>query len=199
MEDFQLLRSFEHIVDFWSFPKILGSNATASVSPAHSKTFHQTLSKHNIAFTVLIDDLEKKFEIERSYQQIEDRSAMRSSISFNSYPRSNQISLYLDQLAKDYPDLVTVVTQAITDEYREIKYVRISNSTGRKGNKTIVIDAGIHAREWIAPSTALYVIQQLVEYATQNQDLLNLFEWIILPLVNPDGYEHSHTNVSYYY
>lgn len=58
------------------------------------------------------------------------------------------------------------------------------------------MDAGIHAREWIAPATALYLINQLVEHSSEHQDLLQDMDWYILPLVNPDGYEYSQTKVN---
>lgn len=58
----------------------------------------------------------------------------------------------------------------------------------------VLIDAGIHAREWITNTTALYVIH----YLTQRQDLLGYFDYYIIPSINPDGYEYSHTRVSWY-
>lgn len=195
MEDVRFLSSLSDKIDFWSLPQSIGRNATALVAPENANSFRKTLFRRNITFTILLNDLEKTFEIERQHQNINFRRTGHRSISFDSYPRSNQIAIYLDQLAQDYPNLVTVVNQAVTGEYRQLKYVRISNSTGPKKNKTIIIDAGIHAREWIAPATALYVINQLVENAAQNEDLLNLFDWVVYPLANPDGYEYTHTNV----
>lgn len=56
------------------------------------------------------------------------------------------------------------------------------------------IDAGIHAREWIAPSTALFVIHRLAEPTARDEDaerFLDQFDWYIVPVLNPDGYVHS--------
>lgn len=63
-------------------------------------------------------------------------------------------------------------------------------STGGKNKPAIFIDAGIHAREWIAPVTSLYIIDQMV--MNQNRYLLNNVDWYILPVLNPDGYEFTH-------
>lgn len=68
--------------------------------------------------------------------------------------------------------------------------IRISTNTNTAKRK-IFVDAGIHAREWIAPATALYLIYQLVENSNANSNLLENLEWIILPSLNPDGYEYS--------
>jgi murein tripeptide amidase MpaA len=46
---------------------------------------------------------------------------------------------------------------------------------------------GIHAREWISPATATYIIKQLVERSDQNQDLLDFYDIYIIPVTNPDG------------
>lgn len=47
---------------------------------------------------------------------------------------------------------------------------------------------GIHAREWITPATATYMISQIAEGGDGPQGVT----WYFLPIVNPDGYEHSH-------
>lgn len=59
----------------------------------------------------------------------------------------------------------------------------------------ILIDAGIHAREWCSISTALFCISQLTENCTQNRILLKKFDFVIVPVVNVDGYEYSRTMV----
>ena len=46
---------------------------------------------------------------------------------------------------------------------------------------------GIHAREWISPATATYIIKELVENHKQNQYLIDAFDFYIIPVANPDG------------
>lgn len=69
------------------------------------------------------------------------------------------------------------------------------SSNRNASNPIILIDGGIHAREWIAPATVLYILQQLVENP-DNRDLLSGVDWYLLPVLNPDGYEFTHTTVS---
>ena len=76
----------------------------------------------------------------------------------------------------------------------------IKISSGGNGNRpAILIDAGIHAREWIAPAMALYIIQQLVENNAANSDLTDGVDWFIIPVLNPDGYEYSRNTVRKYH
>ena len=56
---------------------------------------------------------------------------------------------------------------------------------------------GLHAREWLSPTTALYLIRSLIqeiESRSKAGKKLSKVSWYIVPLVNPDGYEYSHTN-----
>ncbi|XP_073976862.1 carboxypeptidase B-like isoform X2 [Rhodnius prolixus] len=113
-----------------------------------------------------------------------------SSYILNKYNSADQINEYLEQLEKQFPKLVTLETIGQSVEGRPIKAVRISNSKV-PDKPAILIDAGIHAREWIAPAVALYIIHALVENSEQNINLTNSIEWHIIPLLNPDGYEFS--------
>ncbi|KAM8709161.1 hypothetical protein ACLKA7_016038 [Drosophila subpalustris] len=63
--------------------------------------------------------------------------------------------------------------------------------TGDKNRNIIFIEAGTHAREWITVSTSLNCIYQLTERYTRNIEILRNLRFIIVPLVNPDGYEYS--------
>nr|CAD7569527.1 unnamed protein product [Timema californicum] len=102
-----------------------------------------------------------------------------------------RIRAYLLQLATNYPTLVTVENIGFTYEGRPIVIAKIS-SGGQGSRPVIAIEAGIHAREWIAPATAVYIINQLVENS-ENSDLISNVDWHIVPVTNPDGYEFSHT------
>lgn len=60
----------------------------------------------------------------------------------------------------------------------------------------VLIDGGIHGREWISVAAAIYCINQLIENFRRNTYLLKKLDFIIVPIVNVDGYEYSHTKVS---
>jgi murein tripeptide amidase MpaA len=55
------------------------------------------------------------------------------------------------------------------------------------------VDGGIHAREWAAHMSVIYLMYQLVERSSSNMQLLDNLDWVIIPIVNPDGYVYSHT------
>ena len=61
----------------------------------------------------------------------------------------------------------------------------------------IFLEGGIHAREWISPATVTFIIRELVTNPA-HAELLHMYDWIIVPITNPDGYEYSHTKVSHH-
>lgn len=63
-----------------------------------------------------------------------------------------------------------------------------------QGNRAIMIEAQIHAREWIAGATATYVLNQLLRSDDPEiQSISETVDWHIIPNTNPDGYEYSRT------
>ena len=69
------------------------------------------------------------------------------------------------------------------------KIILFVNSISNLKKKTTIISdiLGIHAREWISPATATYILQQLIAQSYQIDSLLNLYDIFILPVSNPDG------------
>jgi carboxypeptidase A2 len=112
-------------------------------------------------------------------------------MTFDRYYRHDEINKYLDSLAAQHD----VRTIGKSYEGREIKAIKLTSCDGeakaKGGRNSIYIDAGIHAREWIAPATALYLIEQLTS-GGDSSHILDKVDVIIQPVVNPDGYEYSH-------
>ncbi|KAK4007879.1 hypothetical protein OUZ56_013028 [Daphnia magna] len=115
----------------------------------------------------------------------------------------SNIYAFLTYLNTTYPRLVQLINIGSSYEKRPLYVLRISNSSSAGTRPAIWIDGvryyqklrqlpGIHAREWISPAVATYIIQQLVEVPA-NAKLLSNVDWYIMPVVNPDGYEYTHT------
>ncbi|RWS25052.1 carboxypeptidase B-like protein, partial [Leptotrombidium deliense] len=127
------------------------------------------------------------------------RSAMRSNKKFfrntdifQSFPRLEEINTFLSSLVAKNPKIASLESIGQSFENRDMKIIKIRSSADKP---IIWIDAGIHAREWAAPITSLYIANELVSnYNTDPsiKKLVDSFEWQILPSANPDGYEYSH-------
>ncbi|KZR99500.1 putative Carboxypeptidase B, partial [Daphnia magna] len=119
------------------------------------------------------------------------------NLDWTSYHRLSNIYAFLTYLNTTYPRLVQLINIGSSYEKRPLYVIRISSSPSPGTRPAIWIDGGFHAREWISPAVATYIIQQLVEVPA-NAKLLSNVDWYIMPVVNPDGfklkgYEYSHT------
>ncbi|XP_022121400.2 carboxypeptidase B [Pieris rapae] len=148
------------------------------------KNMHYTLVAENLA-NILRDE-----ETQLNRNKAKSRSD-NNSISWDQYYGYQEINDYLDSLAEKYPEVLTVINSGLSYEGKQIKYVRISTSRFEQLHKPVVfIDAAVHAREWVTPPVALYLIHKLVVDVT-DPDLVEKIDWIIFPMANPDGYEYS--------
>jgi len=68
-------------------------------------------------------------------------------------------------------------------------FIGVPASDGSR-KPALFVDAGIHAREWIAPATALHFINRLTGDPAL-RPLLRAIDVYVLPSVNPDGYEYT--------
>ena len=52
----------------------------------------------------------------------------------------------------------------------------------------------MHAREWISPITAIYIMDRLVEeFQSRKETSYTAVNWLIMPMTNPDGYHYTQT------
>uniref|UniRef100_T1HCV3 Peptidase_M14 domain-containing protein n=1 Tax=Rhodnius prolixus TaxID=13249 RepID=T1HCV3_RHOPR len=105
----------------------------------------------------------------------------RISVDFTNYLCYDQVVEYLNQLSDE--NSCELIVLGRSEEGREILGARIGSSDA----KAAVIESGIHAREWIAPITALYIISQI----SKDPEMVDNVQWIIIPILNPDGYHYS--------
>ncbi|XP_058793717.1 carboxypeptidase B-like [Phymastichus coffea] len=175
--------------DFLKLPRNPDSPIEILVAPEQLDSFKDFLNKKNIKYKVFLEDVSKVIERNLVLQKRAHR--LRSNDILKAFPRYNEIVSYLKRIAKQYSNIAELFSIGKSYEGRDLLGIKISNGTGNK--PVVVIDAGIHAREWIAPTTALYAIDQLVKN-TANHYLFQDVDIYIIPSINPDGYEYSHRN-----
>ncbi|KAL3319848.1 hypothetical protein Ciccas_001482 [Cichlidogyrus casuarinus] len=105
----------------------------------------------------------------------------------NQYDADWAIQNLLKKLSQRNP-LVTYEVLGQTHEGRDLFAIEI---TKNKSLPVIWVDGGIHAREWISPSSLLYLIDHLVS-TSSSKSYLDKYQFILIPVLNPDGYVYSH-------
>ncbi|XP_059183902.1 carboxypeptidase O-like [Centropristis striata] len=117
----------------------------------------------------------------------------RVGYDYNKYHQMEEISGWMAQMEKEYPDIVTIVEYGQTYEKRVISLLKIGVNTGAK-KKAIWMDCGIHAREWIAPAFCQYFVKEILQaYKTdpKMQQMMKNMDFYVTPVLNVDGYLFS--------
>ncbi|XP_001949019.4 carboxypeptidase B [Acyrthosiphon pisum] len=185
-------------VQVW-MPIRLNKTADLVLPPSVARDVKRFLTQREINFIVLSSDLERSIHKQNPKSpSINQKSELKATkghvMTWTRYHRYQDILDYLMYLSENYPHLVELLPIGKTVEGRPLKVVKISSGQTRENvvKPAIWIDAGIHAREWISPAVALFILRQLVENKSY-RTLISEIDWYILPMINADGYEYSHT------
>ncbi|XP_053610670.1 carboxypeptidase B-like [Plodia interpunctella] len=177
-----------------SIYKTKSSSVDALIQAHQIQEVKTALSTKNLPFNIVIEDLQVLIDLENPPLQenaIKPQKSVGHSMDWKRYHRLEDIHGFLDYLAEIFPDIASVQSIGKSVEGRDLKIIKISN--GNPSNKAVFIDGGIHAREWISPATVTYFINQLAEnFKAESDDIKNI-DWYFLPVLNPDGYEYTHT------
>lgn len=117
------------------------------------------------------------------------------SYDFDRFLRYDELTAWLNGLASDHPDLVTVESYGHSHEGRDLWLVTVTDtSTGPPDAKPAHwVDASIHAEELTATVAACYLLQHLVDgHAVGDPTVVAALAtrtFYVVPRVNPDGAE----------
>lgn len=104
------------------------------------------------------------------------------------------VDLIVSKIKHNNPNIIAS-TEVIGYSY-EKRLIRATTLQykGKKDNPIILIDALIHARERHAGSMALYTLKSLADEASKGVNgILFKATFVIINMLNPDGYEYSLT------
>ncbi|XP_017041452.1 carboxypeptidase B [Drosophila ficusphila] len=196
-----LIQKLSREKPLWDFltPKANESSLRVMIPPEESDNLITTLKIYNLEYRLLIDDLAPYVKAQRAENLKRKKLIQLPHIDvLAAFYTHSEINEYLDSLPERFPKRVQVKHFGWSYERRPLKVLTISNGDGKRDKPVILIDGTVHAREWISPSMALYIIQQLLDNYSENKELLEDYDWVIMPVVNADGYEYTHTDSRYW-
>ncbi len=111
------------------------------------------------------------------------------------FPLDAIIAQY-EQWRQESSTWVTRVNAGTSWEGRAVWVYRLREPSTPIPPRSVVLQAGIHAREWISPSVVMHLFNNLRELAQTSilhRWLINEVEVCAFPVLNPDGYEYTWT------
>uniref|UniRef100_A0A182KE71 Peptidase M14 domain-containing protein n=1 Tax=Anopheles christyi TaxID=43041 RepID=A0A182KE71_9DIPT len=153
-------------------------------------------------------------------EQLELELVQGHPLTWYRYHRYADIVKFMHHLQRRHPQRVQLLHIGRSYEGRPITVVRVSFAASSKGSSqarpkrarkatkkrpAIFVEAGTHGHEWIGPSVATWLLNRLLEMpesfpangtppVTESGEwrIVQSYDWYVLPVLNPDGYEYSH-------
>lgn len=114
----------------------------------------------------------------------------KAALGWTSYWTYAEMSEWFDTLVAQYPDRISHIKYGVSYEGRELRGVKLNIGGGVK--KAVVFEGTIHAREWISTATTTWMLNELLTSTDPEiQEIARTYEWIVLPVTNPDGYAYT--------
>ncbi|XP_046971388.1 zinc carboxypeptidase-like [Vanessa cardui] len=191
-EDVDIIKSIhkENKYIFWSDKIKVDSDVKIMVKPDEASDFKNYAESIGLNAKLVIQNVQSFIDAQLK------RPLVRNSQQYNwdYYQTLEEIYDWMDEIAEEHPDVVTIIDLGRSVEGRVIKGVKIDY---KKKEKPVIgfYEGGLHAREWISPATLTWLINEFLNSNDRKvRELAENVVWHIVPVTNPDGYKYSFTD-----
>ncbi|EPZ32777.1 Peptidase M14, carboxypeptidase A domain-containing protein [Rozella allomycis CSF55] len=136
----------------------------------------------------MIKDLQELIESEKGLNE-------KGADFFSSYHTADEVFDWMKALTANHTDLVDLISIGQTFEGRNIWGFKISSNSSYLNKPNVVFHGAEHAREWISAAVVSYMANELITQYGKDAEITNLldaFDFTIIPILNIDGYRYSH-------
>jgi carboxypeptidase A2 len=180
MTEADVLSFYEDKLDVWATNAIEGW-ADVMIHRDHL-TKYLKLYPHKVTIHNVQAEINRSMEENNAARE----AAVGKPYAFDYFPTYTEVVDWLREQAATYPDRARVVSLGSSYAGTDIQAIQL----GTVGTAPLFfIHCTIHAREWITTTTCAYIIEQLL---TVDTNLLQYYNWVIVPVLNVDGYAATH-------
>nr|XP_006812372.1 PREDICTED: carboxypeptidase A2-like [Saccoglossus kowalevskii] len=179
-------------LSFWKEPRMVGRFVDIMTTPDFADDLKSLILMNGMEFTINVENIQDQIDQER--EAMSSRPGIDvEGFNYEIYHTYDEINQWVDEFVATYPTISSVFTIGSSYEGRPLRGVKIGTSTATVSS--LFLEGGIHAREWISPATMLYMTQLFADgYGVDQKttELVDKLNWYMLPVLNADGYAHTH-------
>uniref|UniRef100_A0A0N4ZDP5 Peptidase_M14 domain-containing protein n=1 Tax=Parastrongyloides trichosuri TaxID=131310 RepID=A0A0N4ZDP5_PARTI len=184
--------NFPYNIDYFFRSRKNNEKVKIFVSQSVSSKLELFLKSHNYKYRLTRNKVGDKSYTHDIYKIRRSLDYGRLRFNHTNYNSYNEIISYMKYVSTEYREFISLHSLGYSHENRPIYYLRIGyNNKGIIDKPLISIDANIHAREWISSTSALHIINNLINERKKYDKILRTMHIDIIPILNPDGYEFS--------
>ncbi|KAJ6215721.1 hypothetical protein RDWZM_010221 [Blomia tropicalis] len=160
------------------------------VDPYKEQYFLRALNNSKIFHEIVSNNFQRIVDKERAEMEMASRQLNAKGENYdyeNSYHNYEEILDQMKYLANNHPEKAKYQPVGKTYEGREIPALVIGS-----GEKVIILENGIHSREWITIAFGQWVANKLITDVSL-EPLLENYRFIVVPVLNVDGFIYTHT------
>jgi len=136
---------------------------------------------------IVLENVQTEIDRHLEENRLASEAAVGQPYAFTFFPTNTQVNDWLTKTETDYAGTVKRVDLGVSNGGVAIRGLNLGTNPSAP---LFFIHCTIHAREWISTTTCCYIIEQLL---TVDTNLLQYYNWVIVPVLNVDGYIFSHT------
>ncbi|RMZ66993.1 putative metallocarboxypeptidase ecm14 [Pyrenophora seminiperda CCB06] len=214
-EEASALASAAHTlrIDVWEFNEDWADlltyksrlHALLRLLPSSLQNAHQTVLRDSGLAQAIFDTLPANHSTQYPHNHRFSPTLRPSPLSakghpfFQDYQPLSVITPWMSLMSSMFTTHVRRINVGISFQGRDIPALRVGVHPTNKEEpttprKTIIITGGLHAREWISISTVNYLAWSMINDYGKNHEMTRLleeFDFIFVPMLNPDGYVYS--------
>ncbi|XP_042905013.1 carboxypeptidase B isoform X1 [Parasteatoda tepidariorum] len=179
----------KYSVDLWNEPRFVGAPVMTRLRPELIKPVEHLLKEQGLQYEVAYSNLQSAIEAER-IQNAPTNFSRAEEYNFGKYHKYEVVVQLLKDLSEKYSTIAKLEVIGKSYENRPLYNMKISSGDS-SAKPAILMECGIHAREWSSVAAGAYMVNKiLTSYGSDSEitALVDKYEINIIVEINPDGY-----------